>query len=156
MAKKDDSFESSGAEFENNEDGLLVDMSNVEAMKFEAVPAGSYNCTVTDAAYAISKTSGKPMWNLTLTIVDDGEFQNRKLFTFLSFSEKALGGTKTTLSVLAPELNEAPFNPKNPEIVASLIGRNVKVKTKIEKYNDEDQSRISKWFAPDSSDGFIG
>lgn len=147
--------EVNGAMFENNDDGLSVDMSNVEAMKFDVLPAGDYNCIISDNQYQLSKSSGKPMWNLSLTVVDE-QYQNRKLFTFMSFSEKALPGTKANMMHFAPELLEGPFNPKNPEIVSSLIGRHVKVRVSVEKYNNDDTNRIKRFKPRSEDDAFMG
>lgn len=165
MAKAKDDFadESSedqvaGAAFENEDDGLVVDLSNVEAMKFEVLAKGTYNGVIEDLDYELSKSSNKPMWNMKLAVTDEGEFQNRKQFTILSFSEKALPGTKTAIQTFAPELADKPFNPKDADVVQSLIGRPVKFKIKHEMYNDEPQSRIARWMVPDGAagDGFMG
>jgi len=152
-ADEDEGF--AGAMFENNGDGLSVDLSNVAAQSFEAIPKGTYNGLIDEATYALSKTSGKPMWNIRIALTDEGDYQTRKLFTFLSFSEKALPGTKAAMSTFAPELLSGPFNPADPEIIAGLIGRPVKVSVSIEMYQDNEQNRIKKWMAPEGNDGFI-
>jgi len=161
MAKNrefDDSMEdqTAGADFENAEDGLVVNLSEVEAQKFELLPKNKYNVIVEDNQYQKSKSSGKPMWNLKLNVVD-GEFQGRKLFTFLSFSEKALPNTKATLAILAPELADKPdLRINDPETVASIIGRQAKVSVDIQKGEDgyDDSNRIKRWFQPDASAAF--
>lgn len=144
-----------GAMFENNNDGLSVDLSNVQAQSFEALPKGVYNGLIDQAEYSLSKTSGKPMWNLRVAITDEGDYQSRKLFTFLSFSEKALPGTKAAMATFAPELLTGPFNPSNPDILGGLVGRPVKLSVTVETYNDAPQNRIKKWLTPEGNDGFI-
>lgn len=146
----------SGAMFENDGEGLLVDLSKVEGMKFEVLPKGTYNGIIDEAKFEMSKSSNKPMWNLQIAVTDEGEHQNRKQFTILSFSEKALPGTKVAIATFAPELLEGPFNPKSDEVVGSLTGRRVKFKVKHEEYQGEPQSRISRWYAPEADGGFIG
>ena len=165
MAKKtdfDDEMENegvAGADFENAEDGLVVNLSEVEAQKFEVLPKGKYNIVVADNQYSLSKSSGKPMWNMQLSIVDEGEFKNRRLFTFLSFSEKALGNTKGVLSVIAPELaDKTDLRINDPETVASVIGRFAKVSVDIQKADPEqgydESNRVKRWFQPDASAAF--
>ena len=88
-----------GVMFENNQDGLVVDLAGVEEFVWENLPAGKYNVIVEDCNFAMSKSSGKPMWNLKLNVIDE-EYQNRKLFTIFSFSEGALPGTKAAIAVL--------------------------------------------------------
>lgn len=154
MAKNEvDEAEDVGAAFEDNEDGLVVRMGEVEAQTFEALPKGTYNGVIADAEYQLSKSSGKPMWNLQIAVTD-AEYENRRLFTFLSFSEKALPGSKAALAIIHPELSEKTFNVKDPEVVGSLVGRRVKMKVTIEKYEDNDQNRIKRWLVPEGEDGF--
>lgn len=157
MAKKDtdDQFETSGAEFENADDGLTIDLSNVEEMSFEPLPKGIYNGIIEECEYQLSKSSGKPMWNVRISVTDE-EYENRKLFTFLSFSEKALPGTKTALAKIAPELLSGPFNPKDPDVIAQVVTKPVKVQVSIEKYQDNENNRIKKWLSPEGADGFMG
>lgn len=142
--------------FENSGEGLSVDLSKVEAMKFEVLPKGIYNAIIEEVKFEMSKTSNKPMWNLTLAVTDEGEFQNRKQFTILSFSEKALPGTKGAIATFAPELLNGPFNPSDDEIIGSLTGKPVKIKIKHEEYQGEPQSRVQRWIVPEAGDGFIG
>lgn len=145
----------SGSDFEDNEEGLVVQMGEVEAQKFEAMPAGTYNGMISDAEFQISNSSKKPMWSVTVTVTDEGDYQNRKLFTFLSFSEKALPGTKGALETFAPELTEGNLKVNDPETVQSIIGRKVRVKVGVESYQGEDRNRIRRWMTPeDDADGF--
>lgn len=149
-------FETEGAQFEDNDDGLLVNLESVQEQKFEVLPKNKYNVIIEDVDYQLSKSSGKPMWNLKLSVLDE-EYQNRKLFTFFSFSEKALPNTKAALAVVAPELLSTQFNPKNPEIVSSLIGRKAKVQVGIQKGTDEypdDRNNVKRWFQPDEANSF--
>lgn len=161
MAKNKSEFEETqeedvGAQFENAEDGLVVDLSNVEAQKFEVLPKGTYDGIIEDVEYQISKASNKPMWNMKIAITSPEEFSNRKLFTFMSFSEKALPGTKANLEAIKPELVSGPFNPKSPDIIGQLIGTNVRMKVKIDKYNDEERNTIQKFLVHSGGgDGFI-
>ena len=71
MAKNKSEFEETqeedvGAQFENAEDGLVVDLSNVEAQKFEVLPKGTYDGIIEDVEYQISKSASKPMWNMKI------------------------------------------------------------------------------------------
>lgn len=153
MAKNEDA----GAMFENENDGLSVDLSKVEASKYEAIAKGTYNGLIEEVKFEMSKASNQPMWVVTLAITDEGEFQNRKIFTNLSFSEKALPGTKGAIATFAPELTEAPFNPKSEEVLGSLTGKRVKFKIKHEEYQGEPQARVARWMVPeDGGDGFGG
>lgn len=154
-SKADDSFETAGADFENQDDGILVDMENVQAQSFDPLPKGNYNAIIEDCEYQISKSSGKPMWNIRLSVTDE-EFENRKIFTFLSFSEKALPMTKTALGVIAPELLSTKFNPKDPEVIALLVTKSVKVKLDVQKNEEHgDRNSVKKWLLPEGGDGFI-
>lgn len=155
---EDQEDEVAGAQFENSEDGLVVNLSEVEELKFELLPKGIYDIVIEDVQYQKSKSSGKPMWNLKLNVVG-GEFNGRKIFEIFSFSEGALPGTKTRLAVIAPELLSGDFSVNNPETVASLIGRQAKVKLDIQKAEEgsgyEDQNRVKRWLQPDANKAFV-
>jgi hypothetical protein len=151
----EDQVEEEGASFqEGSEDGsLLVDLSNVQEQSFEAIPRGTYNVVVDECRYEISKNSGKPMWNMRFTI-SEGEYENRKLFMYISFSEKALPTTKKHIARLSPELLEGAFNPKKVADDGTLIGKTCRVKVDIEKYEGQDRNRIRDILAP-ANDGFV-
>lgn len=125
-----------GAAFEDSDDSLLVDLSNVKEMSFEVLPKGIYAAIIESVKYEISKNSGKPMWNVQFT-VSDGEYANRKLFNYMSFSEKALPGTKANIKRIAPELLSGPFNPKKIADEGYLTGKQVRLKVDVEKYTPE-------------------
>lgn len=144
------------ANFESAENNLLIDLEGIEGQSFEVIPKGDYDCVIEDVKYAFSQSSGKPMWNVTLTITE-GTYQNRKLFTFLSFSEKALPGTKTQINRIAPELISKHFDPKKIAEEGTLTGRAVRAKVVIEQYEGEDKNRVKNLYAPKGgNDGFIG
>lgn len=146
-SKKDASFEEEG-------ESLTINMEDVAAQTFEAIPKGTYNVTIDSAEFKMSKSSNKPMWNLTL-VITDGEYANRKIFTILSFSEAALPGTKAAIQRIAPQLLTANFNPKAIAESGDLVGLTARVKTKIEQYEGNDQTRVAGWLAA-GGDAFAG
>ncbi len=135
--KQDDSFEDA-------DDALTINMDEVTAQSFEVIPKGTYDVVIEKLEYGLSKSSGAPMWTVQLAITD-GDFQNRKLFTHLSFSEGALPGTKAAIQKIAPDLLSAAFNPKKIAEDGDLIGTKARVKTGIETYQGEDRSKIKSW-----------
>lgn len=145
-AKKDASFES------NDDDSLLINLEEVQEQSRDIVPKGTYDVTIDTCEYKLSQSSGKPMWNFQLTITD-GEYAGRKLFTILSFSEKALPGTKGVLARIKPDLISSSFNPKAIAESGELVGLSARVKTKIEMYNGEEKTSVASWLAA-SSDSF--
>lgn len=140
--------------FQDDDDSLVIDMENVKAQSFEVIPKGTYNVVIEKCEYKRSESSNQPMWEMTMAITD-GDFANRKLFTFMSFSEKALPGTKASIQKIAPALLEGSFSPKKIADNGDLIGVVARVKTKIEPYNGEDRTKVAQWLAPEGSgDGF--
>lgn len=77
--------------------GLHVNFSDQEAgseaLDFEALPSGKYYCRVTDIELKEvgqdSKNAGKNYWAIEFT-VQDGEYENRKLWTNAMLFEGAL------------------------------------------------------------------
>lgn len=140
-----------GVDFENNEDGLVVNLADVEELKFELLPKGKYDIIIEDNTYAKSKSAGQPMWNLKLN-VEGGEYDGRKVFDIFSFSPKALPGTKTRLAIIAPELMDKDFKVNDPEVVASLIGRRARIQVDIRPEDEaagySAQNIVKRWFHP--------
>ncbi len=139
--------------FEGGDGSVMMDLTEVEEATNEVVPRGTYSCTIEECNYKLSQNSGNPMWEIKLNI-DDGDYEGRKLFTFLSFSDKALPLTKKTLAAIAPEFLSGPFNME--EAASDMEGKAVRVKTTIEKYQGEDRSRVKQLMAAQAADAFIG
>jgi hypothetical protein len=92
---------------EAGEEDFKVNFGNVgDPEEFKPIPRGDYNVVFDQTDYGISKNSGKPMITARLEI-SDGEYEGRKLWTWLSFSEKAMPFTKMAFSQFAPHLLEA-------------------------------------------------
>jgi hypothetical protein len=142
--------------FENADDGLIINLEGVKAQTFEPLPVGTYNIIIEEVVFGFSKSSNKPMWNAKLAVTDEGEYQNRKLFTFLSWSEKAIGGSKAALQTFAPELAETQLRVNDPELLASLAGRKARVRVKMDKYQGEDVNRVGRWMIPEDAGGDAG
>lgn len=141
----------SDALFEDGGD-LVVNLDSVEEQKYEAIPRGVYNAVIESCEYALSQSSGNPMWTMKIRITD-GEYEDRRLFTHVSFSPKALPRTKKMLMQFAPELLQGPFKPQAIADDGTLIDREVRVKVKIEKYEGENRSRIDDILAPANGGG---
>lgn len=130
------------------EDGgsLVVDMENVEAQTFEAMPKGKYHAIIADANVEESKSSGAPMYVLDIEIESDAKsgdttYAGRKRKTYLSFSRKALGSTKAQLLRLDPEGPWAGrFYPE--EEANRLRGLQITVTVGHEDFEGEKRDRI--------------
>lgn len=96
--------------FENATD-LLVDLTDIqEDAGFEAIPEAVYDFEISESVFMQSK-AGNPMIKLTLEIIG-GDYEGRKLFTYVVFSEKALPMAKKTINRLGlSHLLEGKFNP---------------------------------------------
>lgn len=139
--------------FEDGDDALIINMDEVEGQSFEVIPKGTYNGVIEELEYKLSNSSGKPMWAVVITITE-GEFTGRKVFHNLSFSEKALPGTKTAIQRMAPEVLSSAFQPQKVAESGKLIGKSVRFKTKLESYEGEERTKIANFLAAKSSDGF--
>jgi hypothetical protein len=157
-ARNANSFEeedqAAGASFEaDGQDSVMVDLTDVQEMSFEAIPKGTYPVILDQLEYQLSKSSGQPMWNARFTVTS-GEYQNRKLFTFISFSPKALPGTKKVLRILKPELLEGAFDPKAVAESGEMIGIECRVRVGIQEYEGTDRNRITDYMSP-AKEGFV-
>jgi len=138
--------------FEDGDSSLSFDMEAVAAQSFEVIPKGIYPAVVENVEFKMSSTD-QPMWSITF-VLTDGDFAGRKIFDNMSFAPKALPFTKARLARLAPELISNRFNPKAIAESGDLIGKTIKLKTKIEPYNGEDQTRIASYLPAVSGSGF--
>ena len=138
------SFDETGAD----SDSYVVDLSGVDDYgEFEVMPRGTYNCQIASLDYDLSQSSGQPMWTTQLE-VEDGEYQGRKLFTHISFSEKALPRTKMTIARIAPQLLEGPFSPETVADEGTLLGVRCRAQVKIERYENKPRNKVSNILEP--------
>lgn len=140
---------------EDDDGGYTVDMTAVPEAKNEVLPKAVYNCVVDEAEYKLSQSAGKPMWAL-IYVVTDGQYEGRKLFHNISFSEKALPFTKRTLARLCPECLTSSFKPEKIDEYG-IQGRNVRVKTKVGKdQNNEPRTEVAEVMGPADNSAFMG
>jgi hypothetical protein len=125
------------------EDGgdLVVNLQEVQEMKFENVPKGTYLAEIDEAKYGMSNSSGKSMITLTWKIIE-GEYENRKLMQFLSFSQQALPGTKANVARIAPELTTQAWKPNELCGNGFFNGKRAKIRVDLGEYNGEKRSQI--------------
>jgi hypothetical protein len=111
------------------EDGgsLTIDLSNVEEAKFELIPVGPQDAIIDEFTYGKSKSSGQPMFTAVCQI-DGGEYNGRKLTAYLSFSQKAIRGTKTNLMRIDPNVFAGQFNPQKIADDGIMLGKRVRIR----------------------------
>ncbi len=159
-AKSDFEFPSdaeySAAVFEEGGE-LTINLADIKEMKFENIPKGIYLAEVDECQYGMSQSSGSPMFSLKFKITE-GEYAGRKLPAWLSFSQKALPGTKANLARIAPELVTKAFNPQEIANTGYLNGKKVRIRVDLGEYNGEKRSQIRGYMSAGtegSADGFF-
>lgn len=144
---------------DNEGDSLMVNLSEVQAQSFEPIPKGKYPVVIEECEFQISKSSGKPMWAMRFGVTE-GEYANRKLFMYMSFSEKALPSTKGNLVHIGPEFLEGNFDPRKVANEGTLIGRTCIAVVAMEKGQDDQERNVIKGLRASgtagSDDGFGG
>lgn len=131
---------------------LTVNLTDVQELKFENVPKGTYNAEVDEATYGMSNSSGSPMISVKWKIID-GEYEGKTLMQFLSFSAKALAGTKTNLNRIAPELTTQAFKPRELCDQGFFLGKKAKIRVDLGEYQGEKRSQIRGLIAMGAGDG---
>jgi len=127
---------------------LVVDLTGIQEAKFEAIPKGIYDGEIDSCEFGMSNNSGAPMFTLQIAVTNNEAYNGRKLFTYLSFSQKALPFTKATIGRIAPELLTAKFNPQAVADQGLLLGKPVRMRVQVEEYQGEPRSKISQLLAP--------
>lgn len=121
--------------------GLVVDLTGVQEAKYELVPKGIYSGEIDSCEYKDSKAGAK-MWETWIRITGEGDYVNRKLPYYFSFSAKALPFTKAALAKVAPELLQGKFNPQQIADEGTMLGKKVRFRVVIKEYEGEDRSNI--------------
>lgn len=139
-------------------DSLVVDFDNVEeAPEFEALPRGIYLCTIAECEFTYSQSSGNPMWTLQMEVTE-GEYAGRILYSHLVFKGKGLPFTKRQLNRIAPDIVSGPFDIQDADVIAQMLGRRLKAKVTIRKYDDgtgpRDTNNVRDLLAADG-DSFV-
>jgi hypothetical protein len=136
------------------EDGgnLVVDLGGIAEAKFEAIPKGIYDGEIDTVEFGMSNNSGAPMLTLQIAITNSEQYNGRKLYTYLSFSQKALPFTKATIQRMAPELLSGKFSPQAVADQGMLLGKPVRIRVAVEDYQGEPRSKISQVLAPSTGD----
>jgi len=149
----DDAFQSAIFEEGGN---LVVDLSNIAEAKFEAIPKGIYDGEIDTVEFGNSNNSGAPMLTLQIAIVNNEQYAGRKLYTYWSFSQKALPFTKAAISRVAPELLTGKFNPQAVADQGMLLGKPCRIRVTVEDYQGEPRSKISQILAPSDGNALNG
>lgn len=141
---------------DDGEGGFQVDWDNVEEATFEVMPKGTYPCVISEMEYKLSQASGQPMWALVLQ-VEEGEYANRKLFSNISFSPKALPFTKRTIARIAPELLTNDFNPKRLGDEEVLVGKSCRARVSVGKNTEsgEPRNEVKELLPPLDTNAFM-
>jgi hypothetical protein len=138
----------------DDDDNIVLNMNEVEDLKFEALPRGEYDAVIELCEYKRSQASNKPMWSVRLEI-EGGDYAGRKVYTNLSFSEGALPGTKLALKTFLTEEEFTDFHPKALADNGDMLGRKVRVKLDIETYQGNKQNKVKRWLTPKAVNEFI-
>ncbi len=125
------------------EDGgnLVVDLGGIAEAKFEDT-----------VEFGMSNNSGAPMLTLQIAIQNSEQYQGRKLYTYWSFSQKALPFTKAAIMRVAPELLTQKFSPQAVADQGLLLGKPCRIRVAVEDYQGEPRSKISQVLAPSTGD----
>jgi len=135
-------------------DSTLVNWDETEEIKFEVMPRGMYDCVINDCEFNFSQAKGNPMWSIELEVTS-GEFAGRTLYSHMVFAGKGLGFTKAALGRIRPDLVQGTMNPEDPDVIASMLGMNVRAKVTIKPYEGEDRNNVRGLYPPSEDAAFV-
>lgn len=145
-----------GLDTEDGE-GFSFDMSAEKASSgFPLIPNGVHNARIEAVEFKISQNSGNPMWQIKWAFTDEElAAKNRKITSFVVFSEDQRGRSKSFVKRVAPELAELKdFNPKRIAAEQTLVGKTARLKINTQKgQDDEDRSNVADVLAPAAGAG---
>ena len=71
------------------------------------------------------------------------------------FKGAGLPITKRQLGRIAPELLEGAFDPTDPDVIAVMLGKDVKAKVTIRDYEGRKVNNVRDIFADEGGDAFM-
>jgi hypothetical protein len=123
-------------------ESVVVDLTNIAEAKFENVPRGIYDFAIESVEWKKSN-AGAWMFEIWSKITTVGDYANRKLPMYVSFSPNALPFTKRTINLLGyPELLNA-FNGAQIAQSGVLLGRGFRARVGEQDYQGEKRSNIA-------------
>lgn len=141
-------------DFEEGAEGDVIDFSQTkDDAGFELIPKSVQPCIIEDIEFDISE-AGNKMWRVTLKI-REGDFEGRKLFTFVVFSQKAMSLAKKAIRAFAPELLDKPFNPESILNEIDLIGRTVAARVAFDRYEGRRTNKVKELLEDKGGDSFL-
>jgi hypothetical protein len=125
-----------------------VNLADIEESSFDALPVGRYHVKVTDWDETATKNAGKlpvgtPGANVEFT-VQDGPYENRKLWTNFWIHPNTLGIFKTFAK--AAGTDEGTLNDSSADVAAildDLISADVVVKVRQRPYQGDMRNDIN-------------
>lgn len=140
------------------EDGgsLVIDLNGVEEAKFELVPKGIYEAEIDTWDFGMSQSSGAPMFTGVFRL-DHPDFSKVKLYSYFSFSKKALPFTKASLNRFAKDVfGSGQFDPQKIADSGVMLGKKVRVKIGHEEFEGEKRARIQNVLPAGEGNGASG
>jgi len=126
---------------------VVVDLGQVEEMKFDLIPKGIYRAVLDEVNYGLSKDKGDGAQRYGrfefIFQLTEAPYERRKLYFYASFSPKTLSGTQTALLRIAPDVFDKKFNPQEVADSGALLGKPVRVKVDHEAYQGVQRAKIS-------------
>jgi hypothetical protein len=132
------------AETANDDLGMgVMDLSGVDENAKPArpiFPAGTYDAVIDDCQYKKSK-AGKPMLAITWKAYHPSDLSKTvKVFDYLLMETEFQPRLKYFLMVVAPEIDLTNFKPNLAAF--KLIGKNARLRLKIEVYENQPSNKI--------------
>lgn len=142
-------------------DSLVINLNEVDENEsdFSPIPKGTYQAQIENVTFSYSKSSGNPMLTWTFRVTEK-EYENRMLFLYtvltVDFHVKMIA--KIIKRVL-PDYDASQFKPKEFVEMGTALGRNCRVKVKIEtsEYQGKkrDQNKVTDILADNNGMGFM-
>lgn len=140
--------------------GIRINFAEVEG-SFEPMPEGAYECIIERVEVRESKSSDHNYLNWELRVTEEGDFEDRRLWTITSFSPKALFRLKDTLVAIGAiepdeELefeweDDVDITPQEgPRLLnPDVEGMAVVAVVRNEFYDGRERNRVENMTSPD-------
>ena len=104
---------------------------------FDLMPEGDYPIKITESSIGQSKSSSNDTWKLVMEVTA-GEYQGRKLWFYVSMSEKAKGIRRGTMTALG-------FDPEmENDLTDDVINKTAKAEVFHETYEGKTREKVKR------------
>jgi hypothetical protein len=121
-------------------------MDAADEASIAPIPASDYDVII-DSVEATTSSTKKPMWKIVCK-VENGQYKDRKIYTQQTLTmdnQNAMAIFFKTMAVVGLNKQYFASKPTPQDVAQALVGRRFRAKVGVERWNEEDRNKITRW-----------